>query len=62
MLSINDPEAIDRYPDKEDLIADIMREVGDDLPTLQDWAEAWLASKSYADLHEMVRDMVEDSY
>lgn len=58
-LSANDPDESGNYPDKDTMIEAILRDVGGDIPTLEHWAAAWLETKSYADLYEMTRDMME---
>ena len=57
LLSANDPDESGNYPDKDTMIEAILRDVGGDIPTLEDWAAAWLETKSYADLHEMAKDI-----
>lgn len=61
LLSANDPDESGNYPDKDTMIEAILRDVGGDLPTLEEWAAAWLETKSYADLHDMVRDIERDN-
>lgn len=58
-LSANDPDESGNYPDKDVMIEAILEDVGGDIPTLEDWAAAWLETKSYADLYEMVKDIAE---
>jgi len=59
LLSANDPT--EDGPDKDHLIEAILRYVGGDIPTLEEWAAAWLETNSYADLHDMVRDIARDN-
>lgn len=61
LLSANDPDESGNYPDKDTMIEAILRDVGGDIPTLEEWAAAWLETKSYADLHDMVRDIERDN-
>ena len=61
LLSANDPDESGNYPDKDTIIEAILRDVGGDIPTLEEWAAAWLETKSYADLHDMVRDIERDN-
>lgn len=61
LLSANDPTEDGRYPDKDAMIEAILEDVDGDIPTLEDWAAAWLETKSYADLHEMVRNIERDN-
>lgn len=56
-LSANDPDESGNYPDKDAMIDAILEDVGGDIPTLEDWAAAWLETKSYADLYEMFTDI-----
>ncbi len=56
-LSANDPDESGNYPDKDTMIEAILEDVGGDIPTLEDWAAAWLETKSYADLYEMFTDI-----
>ena len=61
---LNDPRywGIDEdIPDKDQMIEAILRDVGGDIPTLEEWAAAWLETKSYADLHDMVNDIERDN-
>lgn len=56
-LSANDPDESGNYPDKDNMIEAILEDVGGDIPTLEDWAAAWLETKSYADLYELFTDI-----
>ena len=55
-----DDDSDSRYPDKDTMIDAILRNVGGDIPTLEDWAGAWLETKSYAELYDAFRRFTED--
>ena len=59
-LSANDPDESGNYPDKDVMIEAILEDVGGDIPTLEDWAAAWLETLSPAELYDTFRRFTED--